>query len=370
MMRMISHLSAPVHVWWDVTRRCNFKCRHCYSQAGQVSVTELTTAEAKGVIDQLSTMRIGYVYMLGGEPLMRPDLPELLEHFAVRDLPVMLNTNGWFVDEVWAQRLAGGNVRHLRFSLDGARPDTHDRFRSAPGSFERVVAAIGFARRAGIPTISVSFTMTKENVHEVRAVVELLAGLDVDAVQFAPVADTGRAADQQFALDAQDTRRVGQVLESCVSEFSKAIHVYSVDGTYDKPCTRCVHAGTVMPAFMGCQAGRTCFCLDWDGNVIPCLLWRDHRAGSVREQSLSEIWDRSQLFQNLRRHRGADHPECRGCFYGDVCARECPLSPSQQSVGTAHRAKEIASLKTLPSPPAPCVAAGHQCAPSPAQGGW
>jgi hypothetical protein len=92
-------------------------------------------------------------------------------------------------------------------------------------------------------------------------------------VQFGPIAPTGRATEHEdLALDAADTLQLRCMLDKCRRELSGRVHVYSVDGTYDKPCTRCVKRGTVRPAFMGCQAARTCFCIDWEADVLPCLL--------------------------------------------------------------------------------------------------
>ncbi len=368
-MREISYLSAPIHVWWDITRQCNFACKHCYARATERPDDELTTEEAVRVIDQLKAMRVGYVYVLGGEPLLRRDFAAILGHFQDRDIPLMLNTNGWFVDQDWAQRLAKSSVRDLRFSLDGARRETHDGFRGKPGSFDRVVRGIRLCREAGVRRISCSYTMTKENVGDVAATVELLVELGVDDVQFGQLSASGRASEHtDLTLDAEDTREVAGVLARSIERYRDRLHVYSVDGTYDKPCTRCVKQGLVKPMFMGCQAGRTCFCIDWGGRIIPCLLWRDPVAGSVREESLQEIWAHSALFRHLRRDRGDEHPECRECFYSDVCARECPLSPSQNAADARRRIGRIQALASSAKlDGVPCVVGGAGCQ---APGSW
>lgn len=362
-MQPISCLSAPIHVWWDITRQCNFACKHCYARARPRADNELTTDEALDAINQLKAMQVGYVYVLGGEPLMRPDFATILDYFRQCDIPLMLNTNGWFVDEPWAQRLAQSSVRDVRFSLDGARPETHDGFRGKAGSFDRVVRGIRLCREAGVPRISCSFTMTKENVEGVAGTVELLVQLGADDVQFAPISDTGRASDhRELALDPEDTGEVAGVLARSIEKYGDRLNIYSVDGTYDRPCTRCVKKGLVKPMFMGCQAGRTCFCIDWEGKVIPCLLWRDPLAGSVREQSLSDIWADSPLFRHLRRHRGEDYPECADCFYSDVCARECPLSPSQDETPAERRRDRVRALAaTARLDAAPCVVVSAGC---------
>jgi AdoMet-dependent heme synthase len=308
-------------------------------------------------------MKVGFVYILGGEPLIRPDFSKILDHFQEWDLPLMLNTNGWFVDADWARRLSESSVQHLRFSLDGASAETHDALRRKPGAFERVIRGIKLCRDAKVPKISCSYTMTRENYHEIEAVIELLIELGVAAVQFGPIADTGRAVDHpELSLDAHMTIAIANVLGECIKRYGDRLQIYSVDGTYDKPCTQCVKKGLVKPMFMGCQAGRTCFCIDWEGNIIPCLIWREPLAGSVRKQSLLDIWQNSPLFQHLRRHRGDDFPECNLCDYSDVCARECPISPSQKEYDSQRRRDHIEVIKkTRTSDLSPCKSISQKC---------
>jgi len=77
-MRKIMFLNAPIFVWWDVTYACNLKCKQCYSSAGRPSPNELSTLEAKKLIREMSKMKIFYIYFLGGEPLLRKDLFDIV----------------------------------------------------------------------------------------------------------------------------------------------------------------------------------------------------------------------------------------------------------------------------------------------------
>ncbi|BBB91311.1 MAG TPA: radical SAM protein [Methylomusa anaerophila] len=344
-MGSISHLSSPIHIWWDITRQCNLRCLHCYSCASQRSETELTTEEVFGIIDQLKAMNIGYVYILGGEPLLRSDFDIILDYFSKAQIPLMLNTNGWFVDNHWAEKISESSVKQLRFSVDGCNAETHDALRQKKGSFERVVNAIKICRETSIPLISCSFTITKHNMHEIQPTVDLLAKLGVDQIQFGPISNTGRASEHpQLLLEANDTQGIANILSQCINDYGDKIFIYSVDGIYDKPCTQCVKEGMVKPMFMGCLAGRTCCCIDWEGKVIPCLLKREPVAGSLRETPFQDIWDHAPVFNYMRRHRGAEYPECNECIYGDVCARECPLAQSQKTYGYHERRERIQSL--------------------------
>lgn len=343
--RQISFLSAPIYVWWDITQQCNFSCKHCYSNAQKTVKDELTTTEVFGIIEQLKEAQIGFVYILGGEPLIRPDFSVILDKFRDTGIPLMLNTNGWFMNEQMGRKIAESSVKHLRFSLDGSTAQTHDDLRGVNGSYERVINGIKICRSLNIPKISCSYTVTSKSIKEIESTCELLVELGVDAVQFGPLAETGRAfAHPELTLSALDTQELTRNIGQSITKFGKKIQIYSVDGTYDRPYTRLAKKGLIKPDFMGCQAGRTCCCIDWKGNVLPCIMWRNPVAGSLRKTSFKEIWGKSPLFNNLRRHRGNEYAECQNCKYSDVCARECPLSPSQNTHSTNDR---IARLEVL-----------------------
>ena len=304
----ISYLAAPIHVWWDITQQCNFSCKHCYSNAQKIVKDELSTAEVFGIIEQLKEAQVGFVYILGGEPLIRPDFPLVLERFRECGIPLMLNTNGWFMNEDWGRRIANSSVKHLRFSLDGSTASTHDDLRGVKGSFDRVISGIKICRSLNIPKISCSYTVTSKSIGEIKSTCELLVELGVDAVQFGPLADTGRASDHsELTLSPSDTLDVTRIIGECIQQYGQRIQIYSVDGTYDRPYTRLAKKGMIKPDFMGCQAGRTCCCIDWAGNVLPCIMWRNPIAGSLRKTSFREIWDSSSLFNHLRRNRGNEY---------------------------------------------------------------
>ena len=359
-IKEISYLSAPIHVWWDITQQCNFSCKHCYSNAKKTVTGELTTDEVFEIIDQLKEAQVGFVYVLGGEPLIRPDFSLILERFAQKDIPLMLNTNGWFMNEEWAKKISDSSVKHLRFSVDGSTATTHDELRGVKGSFDHVINGIKICRQLNIPKISCSYTVTKKSIGEIQDTCKMLLELGVDAIQFGPLAPTGRATDHpELTLSPSDTNQLTNRIAECIERFGSKIQIYSVDGTYDKANTKLAKRGMIKPDFMGCQAGRTCCCIDWKGEVLPCILWRSPTAGSLRKSNFKEIWDNSALFKNLRRYRGNEYDECKSCTYSDVCARECPLSPSQKDRTAKDRINRIAAMPKLET--RPCTATSELC---------
>ena len=187
------HLSSPTFVWWDITSTCNLRCRHCYSNSGASLHDELTTEEVKHILDQLAIMNVFYVYILGGEPLLRKDFMDILGYCRSLNIEVMVSSNGWFITADLACTLARLGIRHVRVSIDGATAKTHDAIRGVNGSFDRAVAAVRNLKRAGVPVVGISPTLMKENVHEAEMLIELAHDLQVDELQFVQVCAVGRA---------------------------------------------------------------------------------------------------------------------------------------------------------------------------------
>ena len=127
-------IDPPFLMSFAITRECNLRCKHCYSEALEgKSPDELSTDEAKGLLDELATWRIGLLIMDGGEPLMREDIFELASYASSKGLRVVIGSNGALIDRETAQRLKKTDIKMVSISIDGAKPETHDSFRGEEG---------------------------------------------------------------------------------------------------------------------------------------------------------------------------------------------------------------------------------------------
>jgi MoaA/NifB/PqqE/SkfB family radical SAM enzyme len=162
----------PFLVVWDVTYACNLRCRHCYANAGRQWPDELSTEEAKRVIDTFDKAGVVAIAWSGGEPMMRPDIYELSRYAYEKGIYVAMATNGTLINENTAQKLWDSGVRFLQVSLDGANPRTHDEFRGVDGAWERATNAIKIASKMGF-FINVAMTATKDNWREIPSVIDL-----------------------------------------------------------------------------------------------------------------------------------------------------------------------------------------------------
>ena len=141
-------LDAPICLTWELTYACNLQCVHCLSASGQRDSRELTTVEAKQVLDELHDLQVFYINIGGGEPMVRRDFFELVEYAIGRGIGVKFSTNGAFIDEEKARRLASMDYLDVQISLDGTDAVTNDAVRG-DGSYD--MARRASSRSAALP---------------------------------------------------------------------------------------------------------------------------------------------------------------------------------------------------------------------------
>ncbi|HID09552.1 TPA: radical SAM protein, partial [Candidatus Micrarchaeota archaeon] len=156
---------------WNVTRRCNLRCAHCYLDAGAGHGGELGTEEALDVVDQISEVGSPLLIVSGGEPFVRSDIMEILEYACSKGLRVAISTNGTLISRGVARRLAELGVVYVGVSLDSPRPDWHDSFRGVEGSFRAALEGIKNCQEAGLHT-GIRYTVTRYNVDETPLILE------------------------------------------------------------------------------------------------------------------------------------------------------------------------------------------------------
>jgi mycofactocin radical SAM maturase len=144
-VKLVEHfqygLNSPICLTWELTYACNLACVHCLSSSGRRDPRELSTAEAKGVVDELARMQVFYVNIGGGEPTVRPDFWELLDYAIDSGVGVKFSTNGIKLDGARAAQLARTDYVDVQISLDGATAQVNDQVRG-PGSYDTAMRAL------------------------------------------------------------------------------------------------------------------------------------------------------------------------------------------------------------------------------------
>jgi len=310
---MNSKIAAPLHVSWEITRRCNADCVHCASSSGPgvSAVHETSTSSAIQIIDQLAEAGVRVLAFTGGEPLLRDDLALLVRHAVQRGLATNICTNGAPVDEAMATRLKDAGLGSVTVSLDGACAATHDGVRRCPGLFERAVNAIRILARHG-HRVGVSLTPTLANYREAIQVVELAHRLGADSVCLSQFIPTGRGT-RDLMLSPALLKDVAHDVLDLRARYERRMQVY---------CHDC-HVALLLPpeereGYKGCGAGSATAGICADGTVTPCI-FMPNAAGNLNRAGFREIWEQSPLFETLRDREELRHGNCGSCRFKLVC---------------------------------------------------
>jgi len=336
-----SKMYRPV-VFWNLTDRCNLSCTHCYNRSGPGCTTdgELSTAEAFGVIDDLAAMGVPLILFTGGEPLMREDIFDLARHAQGRGLKMALSTNGTLITPDCARTIKESGIEYAGISLDGARAETHDRFRNVQGAFDRTLAAFSSCKEAGL-RCGVRVTLTKENCHELEALVDLSLALGASRFCLYWLVPTGRGTDSYARLQLnrlEVTAALDLLYRKAKETDPGAMEFLTVDAPQD-----CIHllasmekdgsedladARALLESLKGgCSAGTRVANIDTRGNVYPCQFARstEFLVGNVRDRLFSELWAdaASPVLARFRKKDARFGGRCGVCGYRELCGGGC-----------------------------------------------
>lgn len=313
---MKTGLDAPICLTWELTYACNLQCIHCLSSSGQRDDRELSTAEAKRVLDELREMQVFYINIGGGEPMVRRDFFELLEYAIGCGIGVKFSTNGAFIDQEKARRLAALDYLDIQISLDGTDAATNDAVRGT-GSFDTAIRAMDHLRDAGFVErngpFKLSVVVTRHNVDqldEFKALADSY-GAQLRVTRLRP---SGRGADSWHVLHPTNAqqRQIYQWL------LAHGDHVLTGDSFFHLNAL-----GESLPGLNMCGAGRVVCLIDPIGDVYACPFVIHDRflAGNVLDHGFAHVWRDSELFRSLREPQSAG--ACASCGAYDACQGGC-----------------------------------------------
>ena len=324
----------PVVVW-NITRTCNLRCVHCYSDSACVPYdNELATGEALGVIDDLAELRVPAILWSGGEPLMRGDLFELAAHARQRGIHTVLSTNGTLITQSVAEQIKQARFAYVGVSLDGATAAVHDRFRGVPGAFDRTMD--GFRNLVAVgQKVGLRLTLTRQTCEDLPRVFDLIEAEGIHRACFYHLVPTGRGGGVADLDLAQSRRAVDTIIErtAAVNRDGRGVEILTVDnhcdGPYlylkmlaeDHPRAQQVYEMLRWNGGALWSTGVGIADIDSGGNVHPNQFWMHHTLGNVRHRPFSAIWtDTSDdLLVGLRDRRPRLKGRCAACRFVDLC---------------------------------------------------
>jgi radical SAM protein with 4Fe4S-binding SPASM domain len=323
-------------VVWNITRACNLKCVHCYNDSGPNKPSkELTTNEAKSVLDNLAQFGVPSVLFSGGEPLMRPDLFGLIEYAGKHNLRTVISTNGTLITADMARKIKDGGVSYVGVSLDGI-DEVNDKFRGVTGAFDKAVTGIRNCKAAGI-RVGLRLTLTKRNVQDIEALFEFFEKEGIERVCFYHLVPSGRGSEiaGEDLTHAQSRSAIETILAKA-KKFEQAGRETDiltvdnhVDGVYlylkllkeDPQRAQEVWKLLIWNGGGLYSSGVGIGCIDFNGDIHPDQFWQHYNLGNVREKTFSQIWTNPDepLLQGLRNRRVYIKGRCRLCKFFDAC---------------------------------------------------
>ena len=299
-------------VSWNTTNACNMYCDHCYRDAGCKAEEELSTAEAKTLLEQIT--RAGFKIMIfsGGEPLMRPDIVELVAYAASLGLRPVFGTNGTLITLEMAQKLKAAGAMGMGISLDSMDREKHNKFRKFPGAWEGAVQGMRNCRAAGLP-FQIHTTVMEWNNHELEDLTDFAVAEGAVAHHFFFLVPTGRAK----TIEAESLR--AEAYEDTLMRIMKKQQEVEIElkPTCAPQFLRIAAQMGLKTRFRrGCLAGTAYCIISPRGKVQPCA-YLNMELGDVRQTPFDEIWKNSEVLNKLRtlEYSGG----CGSCEYKRAC---------------------------------------------------
>ena len=330
----------PLVMSWNITRKCNLKCSHCYINATTKELkNELTTYEAKNLIDQISEVSRPLLILSGGEPLLRSDVFELIKYGVSKGLKMGLGSNGSLLDSDTAHKLKQTGISTVSISLDSSKPGLHDQFRGVPGSWKKAINAIKVLREKNI-LVQINTTVTQQNYEEIDEIMSLAENMGVENFHLFFLVPTGRGVKMSDITPAKYEAMIKttfakasnhnlNVRPSCAPQFMRIASAKGLD---------------MRQWIRGCIAGLYYCRVYPDGEITPCP-YLPIKLGNIKEKAFKDIWFDSKVFQSLRNFESLKG-KCGYCEYKSLCggcrARAYGLSSDFiDYCGDLHEPKEL-----------------------------
>lgn len=310
---------SPVLVSFGITRECDLKCLHCYSDSGEKDTNELTTEEAKVVIGHVSELGAKLIILDGGEPTLRGDLLELIRYSAKMGLKTVIGSHGLLLTKDFVKRLKYAGCQGVAISLDGATAKAHDEWRGMDGSWS---GAIEGAKNCASMGLSFQFApvLHSRNYDHLTGIVNYACQLNSDAVEIFDFVPAGRGKRHpEYELNTEQRKKVIEDIIRLQRASDLVFRVIALP-QYWVMVEKTVPEDEILMKFVRscCAAGTRYITILPNGDVIPCMLL-PVVVGNVRERSLIEIWRESSVLKALR-DRNNLKGKCGICKYRTTCA--------------------------------------------------
>jgi heme d1 biosynthesis radical SAM protein NirJ len=321
-------------VIWNLIRRCNLTCKHCYATSADKDFPgELSTEQVFDVMQNLHDFGVRVLILSGGEPLMRPDIFEISQRAKDMGFYVGLSSNGTLIDETNIEQIVDLGYNYVGISIDGMR-DTHDKFRRKLGSYDAALRGVRLCHDAGIK-VGLRFTLTQDNQHDLPDLLKLMDDEGVDKFYLSHLNYAGRGnKNRRDDLHHRMTRKAMDLLiDTCWQDVQAGRQREFVTGNNDADGVYLLHwmrehmpehvdyLETMLTRWGGNSSGVNIANIDNIGNVHPDTMWWDYTIGNIKQRAFSDIWmDTSDpLMAGLKLKQRPVEGRCAQCNSRAIC---------------------------------------------------
>jgi len=319
----MAYLKSPETVIWEITDKCNLKCKHCNVIPGSQNL-ELSFKELKYIADMLIKNNIFKLSITGGEPLLHSDFFKLLEYLISHNIIPFILSNGILIDDSKIDKLKSIGIEEIQISLDGAVAYKHENIRNQSGIFRKTIKNCKKIVKNGI-ALYLNTVITKENINDVNDLINLALDLGATSIRFVDAVPVS-----EYLL--KNTLKANELFE-LVSFLIKKQQELSNQLLIQLPCTKFIHSKNYnnLLRIIGddknslyCEAGTVMCTITANGNIIPCTYFRDEKyvAGNLFVNDLEEIWRNSTVLKYFR-NIGNMPSTCINCELVKMCRGGC-----------------------------------------------
>ena len=323
----------PVVVW-NVTRTCNLRCIHCYSDAlNENNPNELSTEAAEEFIDNLAQFKVPVLLFSGGEPLTRSDIFHLINYTKSKGIRPVISTNGTLITKDKARLIKDSGVSYVGVSLDGIG-NKNDDFRGVSGAYNRALEGIRNCSEVN-QKVGLRFTISKQTYSSLDQIFDLIEQEEIPRVCFYHLAYSGRGYNiKDNDVSNEESKRALDLIISKTIEFSKKdldIEILTVDNHADgiyiynwalkNAPERADQILTLLKNNGGNRSGIAIGSVNWDGDVYPDQFTSNVNLGNIKDTQFSKIWtdNSNSILNKLRNRKKLLEGRCGTCKWIDLC---------------------------------------------------
>jgi radical SAM protein with 4Fe4S-binding SPASM domain len=324
---------APLnYAYYAITDGCNLRCPYCYASSEKCLPGELDTAESLDLVTQIAEMGGRTLVFTGGEPMLRKDLFQIVEHANASGLESAIITNATMIRSAKTAERFAELFDRVTVSMDGGTAETHDRTRGK-GAFAKTHKALRLLNDAGVAP-AIYHIVTSDNIDELEDFAVFLDGIQTGGVRLMNHNDLGRGVDDAYDFGWQDHLRVQELVWT-----SPVAGQLKPDGP--KPVSPCSVKGN-------CGMGGNEIYINSLGDVYPCKLitGKAEHAGNIRQKPLREIFA-SPVLGAMRRstvYGGEFHEDCAKCYIKSNCGGGCRASHMSESGDPRRNSRHLCRI--------------------------